>query len=86
MTTKQTGLDFLGRTPEGLIAAGRADSIQSAKRLLEIARLEAINDELLEACKEMLQYIGDCNGGMDTTVNGWIADWHKVIAKTKGKQ
>lgn len=36
-------------TPQDIIAQGRATGIQSAKRLLEIERLEKINAELVEA-------------------------------------
>lgn len=40
-------------TPEAVIAQGRATSVQSAKRLLEIERLERVNDQLVEAVREL---------------------------------
>ena len=48
-------------TPQEIIEQGRANNMQSAKRLLEIERLEKLNDELLEALKN-LWAVCDTNG------------------------
>ena len=55
-------------TPEEIIAQNRATSVQSAKRLLEIERLENINAELLAALEN----------GMN---GGWLKSAHWEAAK-----
>jgi len=57
-------------TPAELIEQGRAGTIAEAKRLIEIQRLEQINDELLEALKTIITQV---EAGIVEKYQG--ADW-----------
>lgn len=67
-------------TPQEIISQGRANNIQSAKRLIEICRLEEINAELLEALVACEAYYAKNGGPRKQWDNAKAA-----IAKAKGE-
>lgn len=74
-------------TPREIIEQGRANNMQSAKRLLEIERLEKLNDELLGSLKEMLEIFEEYAEDWDDDSTGVLAlnNARAAIAKAEGK-
>lgn len=46
----------------------------------------SINQDLLNACKEMIQCIADYNSGMDEEVSGWLYHWQRIVDKAEGRE
>ena len=73
-------------TPEELIAAGRADTVKEAKRLMEIMRLEEMNTELLDILKGTVEQFEDyIENKVILGVYPKIEQAKRIIAKAEGR-